>query len=101
MPVKNSHLSSRLSSFKIELILYMMAVTPDKKIKQRISYYLTHLRHVQISLSGNDLKNMDIEPGPIYRQIFDSVLGARLDGEIRTRDGEIEFAGQFIKQSLP
>jgi tRNA nucleotidyltransferase (CCA-adding enzyme) len=99
MPVKNSHLSGRLSTFKIELILYMMAVTPNKKIKQRISYYLTYLRHVRISLSGNDLKDMDIEPGPIYRQIFDSVLGARLDGEIRTREEEIEFARQFIRKS--
>ena len=100
MPVKNSVLSNRLATFKIELVLYMMAVTPDKKIKQRISYYLTHLRHFRISLTGSDLKDMGIEPGPVYRQIFDSVLGARLDGIIRTRKGELDFARQFIQQSL-
>ena len=77
----------------------MMAVTPKKSIKQRISYYLTHLRNVQISLTGKDLKKMKIAPGPIYRQIFDSVMGARLDGEIKTRNEEIEFARQFSKQS--
>jgi tRNA nucleotidyltransferase (CCA-adding enzyme) len=100
IPVENSQLSGRLSLFKIELILYMMAVTPINKIKQRISYYLTYLRHIQISLSGNDLKDMDLEPGPTYRHIFDSVRGAKLDGKIKTREGEIEYARQLIKQSL-
>ena len=100
IPVENSQLSGRLSLFKIELILYMMAVTPINKIQQRISYYLTYLRHIQISLSGNDLKEMDLEPGPTYRHIFDSVRGAKLDGKIKTREGEIEYARQLIKQSL-
>lgn len=98
MPVKNSLLAGQLSPFKIELVLYLMAVTSKKKIKQQISHYLTHLRHIQISLTGKDLKKMKIPSGPIYRQIFEAVLGAKLDGEIKSPREEIELARQLGKQ---
>ncbi|PIE41942.1 MAG: hypothetical protein CSA50_09555 [Gammaproteobacteria bacterium] len=98
IPVKNSLLAGQLSPFKIELVLYLMAVTSKKKIKQHISHYLTHLRHIQINLTGKDLKRMKIPPGPIYRQIFEAVLGAKLDGEITSPQEEIELARQLGKQ---
>ena len=37
------------------------------------------------------VKEMGIEPGPIYRIILDGLLDARLNGEVKTREDEVRF----------
>ncbi len=95
VPLKHSDLAKQLSGFKIELILFMMSVTSKEKVKRRISYYLTHLRHVRVLITGKELKMLGIEPGPVYRTIFDAVLAARLDGTIKTHDQEMAMAKRY------
>ncbi len=91
LPMKNSRIYRELSGFRTELLLYMMAATRNEDVKKSISYYFTHLRNETISIGGKDLKKMGIPPGPVYRKILDAVLDARLDGELKSREDEIEF----------
>ena len=46
---------------------------------------------VIVAVTGNDLKEMGYEPGPIFREILTALLEARLNGEVRSRNDEIEF----------
>ncbi len=96
--MKNSRLFTQLSVFKLELVLYMMALTTSKKVKQRISDYLTRLRHTRIQLTGKNLLALRIEPGPVYREIFDFVLAAKLDGKISSPDEERRLVKDFIRR---
>lgn len=97
MPVKNSVLYNKLSDFKTEPILYMMASTKQEKVKRDISHYYTQLRHVRVSLRGRDLLNMGIEPGPVYREILQMVLNERLNGNLNTRSDEIAFVKDHVR----
>ncbi|RTZ99684.1 MAG: polya polymerase [Deltaproteobacteria bacterium] len=99
--IKNSHLFTRLSTFKLELVLYMMALTTNARVKQQISGYLTRLRQTKIQLTGKILQAMNIPPGPVYREIFDFVLAAKLDGKISTPDEERQLARKFISRRQP
>jgi tRNA nucleotidyltransferase (CCA-adding enzyme) len=96
-PVKNSTLYQRLSAFKIELLLYMMAATKHEKVKRSISNYFTRLRHVDTSIKGKDLKKMGLEPGPVYREILQAVLDAKLNGKIKTRSDELVFVKDYVQ----
>jgi tRNA nucleotidyltransferase (CCA-adding enzyme) len=96
-PVKNSTLYQRLSVFKIELILYMMAATKQEKVKRSISNYFTRLRHIDTSIKGKDLKKMGHEPGPVYREILQAVLDAKLNGQIKTRSDELVFVKNYVQ----
>ncbi len=96
-PVKNSTLYQRLSVFKIELILYMMAATKQEKVKRSISNYFTRLRHIDTSIKGKDLKKMGHEPGPVYREILQAVLYAKLNGQIKTRSDELVFVKNYVQ----
>ena len=96
-PVKNSTLYQRLSVFKIELILYMMAATKQEKVKRSISNYFTRLRHIDTSIKGKDLKKMGHEPGPVYREILQAVLDAKLNGQIKTRGDELVFVKNYVQ----
>ena len=95
LPVDNSILYQKLSGFKTELILYMMAATQKQTVKKAISHFFTRLRRVSISLKGKDLKKMGLIPGPIYRDTLQATLDAKLNGQIKTRKDEINFARDY------
>jgi len=91
LSVENSVLYNQLSEFNTEPILYMMAITSQEEVKRSISHYYTHLRHVRIALRGKDLLDMGIEPGPVYREILQTVLEERLNGRLTTRADELAY----------
>jgi len=97
LPQPNSVLYRRLTGFKTELILYMMAATRQQKVKKAISHYFTNLRRVAIALKGRDLKKLGLVPGPIYREVLQAVLDAKLDGRLKTKDDEIDYARRYIE----
>lgn len=97
VPVENSRLFKKLSAFKTELILYMMAATRQEKVKKAISDYFTKLRPVTLSIKGKDLQNMGLTPGPLYREVFQAVLDAKLNGKLKTRNDELEFVDNYVQ----
>jgi tRNA nucleotidyltransferase (CCA-adding enzyme) len=98
LPVSDSVLYRKLGGFKTELILFMMAIARNKAIKKSISHFFTDLRRTKLALKGRDLKLMGLKPGPAYRQVMEAVLDARLDGKLRSKKDEIEFARQLVAE---
>ncbi|MBW2175397.1 MAG: CBS domain-containing protein [Deltaproteobacteria bacterium] len=92
----NSTLYEKLSGLRIEMILYLMVCTRLKRIKRAISYYVTNLRDVSISVTGKDLMEMGLEPGPVYKKIMAAVLQARLNGGLETRSDELRFVEKYL-----
>ena len=89
--LKPSASTTCLSPLDIEALLLMMAKAKQETAKKYISLYLTHLREVKISLTGDDLKTLGIPPGPRYRKLLAELLDAKLDGIVATRDEEIAY----------
>ncbi|MFZ0242269.1 MAG: CBS domain-containing protein [Desulfobacterales bacterium] len=100
-PIKNSALYNELSAFKTELVLYMMASSAQEDVKRAISQYITTLRSVTVSLRGADLKELGLTPGPIYREVLQAALSARLDGRLLTKADEIQFVKRYLRQAAP
>ncbi|QTA82392.1 Poly A polymerase head domain-containing protein [Desulfonema limicola] len=98
--LKNSELYRELSGFKVELLLYMMAAARRESIKKIISHYFTRLRQITTSIKGKDLMAMGIKPGPVYREIMDAVLDAKLNGQIKTCEEELDYAKVFISLTM-
>lgn len=94
--IDNSLLYQRLNRFKTELILYMIAASRSERVKKYISHFYTHLRTVQVLTTGQNLKDMGLTPGPIYREILDAVRYARLNGKLKSKDDEIEFIRHYV-----
>jgi tRNA nucleotidyltransferase (CCA-adding enzyme) len=96
-PTKNSTIHKHLAVFRVELILYMMAATKHETVKRSISNYVTRLRYIDTSVRGKDLKKMGLEPGPIYREILQAVLDAKLNGQVKTRNDELDFVKAYVR----
>ncbi len=84
-----------LNPIKTESVLFLMARSTEKSVKQRIALYLDRLRKVSIELSGRDLSDMGIPPGPIFRTILDGVLEAKIDGKVGSKAEEWAWAGKM------
>ena len=88
---KNYSLYRILSPLSPEILLYSMAKTKSEKIKRSISTFFTRLRGTKIFLKGKDLIDMGYKPGLLFKEIFESILEAKLEGDISTREDEIKF----------
>jgi tRNA nucleotidyltransferase (CCA-adding enzyme) len=71
-----------------EILLFLMAVTSQERVRQWLSRYITHLRSVRPLLTGHDLQRVGVPPGPGYKSILSDLLHARLNGEVMTADDE-------------
>jgi len=92
----NSKLYEKLSSLRIEMVLYLMVCTRLKRVKRAVSIYVTNLRDVTITITGKDLMGMGLKPGPAYREIMSAVMRARLNGRIETREDELKFVEKYL-----
>jgi len=96
----NYQLYTLLSPYDTESLLYMMARSNSEKTKRLISTYFTKLKGTKIQLRGKDLADMGFKPGPVFREIFDRILEARLNNLIKTREDEFRFVKDHLTPNL-
>ena len=60
---------------------------------------ITNLRGVNISIQGKDLINLGMEPGPMFKKIMDDVLEAKLNGKVKTKKDELDYAKKLSLHS--
>ncbi len=84
-------ITNLLDNLKLEIILFTMALSKDRIKQKEISQYLTELRNVKTILKGDDLKKMNIEPGPVYSEILRELLEEKLRGHVKSREDEESF----------
>ena len=90
-----------LSSYDTETLLFMMAKANNRTVKRQISNFFTRLRGAKVSLTGRDLKHLGFQPGPLYRQILDALLEAKLNNQVNTKEEELLFVKEKYGNPLP
>lgn len=88
---RNSEIYQWLLPLDTEVLLYLMARLESEEARSWISVFVTRLRDQKPLLSGEDLKVLGVPPGPLYREILEQLLLRRLDGEVVTREQEIDL----------
>lgn len=64
--------------------------------RQHIRLFLSRLRYVKPSLTGDDLRKMGITPGPQMKEILERLLDARLDGKVKNKKDEEELVRGWL-----
>jgi len=70
--------------------------TESPAASQNIHFYLTRLKYIEISLTGDDLMRLGVAPGPRIRDIMDMLHKATLDGHITSRQDEEELVKKWL-----
>lgn len=76
----------------LECLLYSMAVTENVGLRKNLSRYITQWRREKADISGEDLQQIGLEPGPLYGRILQAALNAKLDGTASNADAQRELA---------
>jgi len=77
-----------------------MAVVTRADPRKAIGAFLGSRTRIRPFLRGDDLQALGIRPGPIYRDILNSLLYAKLDGQVQSRDDELRFVQQKFSPML-
>ena len=75
-----------------EVLMFFYNDSEDPYVRHYIAFYLLKLRQIQLTISGSDLQNLGIKPGPLYRRILENVLKAKVLGTVYDREGELIYA---------
>ena len=94
--LKPSDCVERLESFPINAVEAVGYVIKDPRVKERFDEYLLKWRYIKPHITGDDLKSLGIEPGPRYAVFLRRVRNAWLDGEVKTKDDEINLIKKLI-----
>ncbi len=82
-----------------QTILATALATDNELTRQQLALYLSNLRFVAPSLSGDDLKRMGVPQGRRLGSLLQYLKDARLDGKVTTRKGEQELVRKWIADS--
>jgi tRNA nucleotidyltransferase (CCA-adding enzyme) len=94
---KLSRLYAILHPIPVEGVLFLMARSRKEHIRRNISQYLTRLRHVEVEVTGADLQELGLTPGPVYTVILEKIMEARIDGRAETRAAQLGLAQRLAR----
>jgi poly(A) polymerase len=49
-------------------------------------------------ITGDDLRDLGIPPGPLYKRLLDAVREAQLEGAVRTKEEAIALVRRLLKE---
>ncbi len=91
-----STIYKRLIKLPLEVLLLILSKSKSPRLKERVTLYLTTLRKAKLRITGEDLKELGLRPGPQFKRVLDKVFEARLDGEVKSKGEEKALAKKLI-----
>jgi len=68
----------------------------NEKIREAVRNYAVNWQYITLSTDGNDLKELGIRPGPIYRKILKRMKAGKLDGKFENEEEEKEYLEKVL-----
>lgn len=88
----------KLKGLPNEVLFLAITESDNNIVKERISSYFLKYKKETLYISGKELKELQVKPGPIYSQILNKLLCAQLDGEVKNKRDEIRFIKNILKE---
>ena len=98
-PVPNSRIRRYLSSYEFLSVLFWAAATDRFRVRRRLLLYLGRLHKVESMLTGRDILDLGAKEGPEIGSMLETLRDARLDGAVETREDEINWVLDKIKEN--
>jgi len=96
--MKKSEAYRILDSLSREATLFIMAKTRSEEIKKFISSYITYHSSRRPLTTGDDLKKLGVPEGPLFREILDKLMDAKVDMNLKTKEEESHFVDIYLME---
>ncbi|MFA6078897.1 MAG: CCA tRNA nucleotidyltransferase [Candidatus Omnitrophota bacterium] len=78
-----------------EVVLALLAGAVSKRVVSRIKDFILKYSHVNLAITGADIKALGLKPGPKFKEMLDEVLYKKLDGLIAGKRGELKYVKEM------
>ncbi len=95
--VLKSTIYKRLTGLPLEVLLLVLSKSKSPRLRERVIHYLTTLRKVRIEITGEELKELGLSPGPQFKKVLDRIFEARIDGRVKNKKEERAMAKRLIE----
>ncbi len=96
--LKPSQCVGRLDGMPLPAVS-VAALVAQGQSRQNLQKYLSEWRHVKPKTTGDDLKNLGIQPGPKYQEILSSLRAAWLDKEVSSEHEEKNLLQNYLRET--
>lgn len=83
-----------------ESTIYLLLSLKDEPVWETIVNYLDLREKIKMDIDGNDLKQLGVKEGPVFSLIFDKLYRLKLNGQIHSRDEEINAVKKWIQEGV-
>jgi len=97
LPSKIYHLLEPLSH---EVTLLLMAVSRSDIGKGRIMEFFHKYNGMRTAVKGDDMKALGVKAGPHFAKIAEKILYKKLDGILKTKEEELEYAKKLARRRM-
>lgn len=95
-----SQVTARLDSEPAVALYLINLLSPEEKVASLLQSYLTNWRDTWPITDGNDLRKMNLPPGPQYKTILGTLRSAWLDGKISSHEEEERLLQALINPTI-
>jgi tRNA nucleotidyltransferase (CCA-adding enzyme) len=96
--VKPSQVEFALRPYQPRVLLVIRAALEGERSAKWVERYYREWRGVKTAVTGYDLREMGLKPGPNYAVLLDKLLAARLDGHVTDEAGERALLTQLLEE---
>lgn len=94
---KLSMIANRLEDVPAMAIYATFLAARDDRVCNNLQAYLNRVNSITPTVTGYDLKDRGLPPGPAYKRILGAIRDGWLDGKIENDDQERAFLDELIK----
>jgi len=91
-----SQIARSCRPYRSRVLLAARIVFEDDPLGNQLDRYYDEWRFVKASLSGDDLQELGLSPGPSFAFYLDQLLAARLDGLVEDEAGERSLLAEML-----
>lgn len=93
-----STITKHLENYSVLSIYAVYLATDEPKQQEILMDFMKEWRKITPTITGHDLRDMGLAPGPAYRFILEALRAAWLDGKVKNEAEEAALLGELIKR---
>ncbi len=97
---KKSEVFKILDSLPVVLLLYYLSKCEKEEDENLIKNFIQKGRFIELEIGGEDLKKMGFKPGKHFSIALSETKAAKIDGLLKNKEQELEFAVAVLKKVL-
>ncbi|MBU2063345.1 MAG: hypothetical protein KKF93_03025, partial [Candidatus Omnitrophica bacterium] len=81
-----------------EAVLFLAVKCGERNLREFFMKFLKKYAKIKLRITGDDIKKLNLRPGPEFRNILEYILWAKIDGQVKSKKDELALAGKYISR---